>query len=199
MSKPFFTLTKLNIYDTTCSYLYLNILFENHLKPKCQRNLWKVSNDWRIDWNPTWQFGQVTCLSFFTTHSSGWGSSVIGLLESRFTFSSAVSKAWKKLWEKKNWTANEVHVHIINKKVLLRERKRHTARRVASPGDVDRQTDRHVWKHYLPVVLRTRAVKKTWLGMQCVSGTAMSGIGSPRSCFQSTTKLNRSAMYPQVS
>ena len=33
----------------------------------------------------------------------------------------------------------------FNKKVLLRERKRHTDRRVASPeGGVDRQTDRHV-------------------------------------------------------
>ena len=31
-----------------------------------------------------------------------------------------------------------------NKKVLLRDRKRHTTRCVTCPGGVDRQTDRHV-------------------------------------------------------
>ena len=51
--------------------------------------------------------------------------------------------------------------HLKNKKILLRERKRHTDRRLASPGrGVDRQTDGQTRVKTLPSpILRMRSVK----------------------------------------
>ena len=124
-----------------------------------------------------------------------------------------------------NWPELRVVVmkcdRVMNKKVLLRERKRHTDRGVSStppevgyppagyprPGPTggypswgmprqgyppagpgwgtpqvwtDRMMDRHVSKHYLPVVLRTRSVMMWWCDF--VFSDVRAPVGEPMPC-----------------